>query len=512
MLTELFNKRVEESYGVKLSQVHKNGEDLLTLRAPISLRKGHRRAAKAPMLQFRPHKDGDHGDADTLTHTGHIRVRNDDEESEQFYNFLPLSAALRVNQKDDMETGRIEQGSIHPAVVFDYDIAGDGGSPLLTLSLNPGGTREALRVKPDRKYIPIENPQKAFEELKVGDGPFSATVVRLMYGKALVDCEIGRKVSSEGMVKVFGAIRYKDAVEVPTLAGSSDEEESMEDYEDDFFDEDSGSLDQLFEFNDEEDDDDEDNDEQEDDGLSEAEELLALRDSSSFEEGTFEDGEIEEDITDMFEQNDDGTMSYKDPETGETITITFEDDDEDDDDLRSSAENTPSSTSRASRSDARSRYPATRTTNTKGFEKKSQSKKLRVGDELKVYIRSVSKQSGQYTVTLDPSVQGRKAKDLKQESEAQKRISRLEKKFGGDLDRILALEGTECEGTIRALSKAGAGDWVYVQPHLDDLPVGVASMTDMEDAQLAAGDKVRVVLNGIDEERGQLAMKVVARA
>jgi hypothetical protein len=201
MLLALFSQKVQDSYGIKLvEQVH-DGETILSLKAPISRHKAHKRVAKAPLLQFRLHYDGDHGDADTLTHTGFVKSR-DDESLDQLYRFLPLSAALRVT-KDDVDTARVAQGSIHPAVVFDYDVAGDGGSPLLTLSLNPGGARESLKVKPDRRYQPIDSPQHMLNELTVGDGPFKAKVVKLLPGRALVDCEVGRKVSTEGMVKVF---------------------------------------------------------------------------------------------------------------------------------------------------------------------------------------------------------------------------------------------------------------------------------------------------------------------
>jgi hypothetical protein len=497
MVVALFSKKVEDSYGIRLDQQVHGDETTISLKAPISRLKAHKRAARAPLLQFRNHRKGDHGNGDTLTHTGYARAR-DEREEQRSYQFLPLSAALRVSQVDDVNTGRIEPGSIHHAVVFDYDVAGDGGSPLLTLSLNPGGAREALKVKPDRKYLPIEDPRHMLDEMEVGDGPFNAKVVRLLFGKAVVDCEVGRNVASDGMVKVFGSLKFKDSLEIHI----DEEKENFDmDFDDDGTEEVIEDLLDLYE------DDVEEDDEDEDDGLEG--DLLSLREDSSFEEGTFEEGETAEDITDLFVQNEDGSLSYTDPETGETIVI--DSDDEDFAEMMNVKEeidsrvpkSQPKSKSRQEKTPAASKRPELSLPHS-SFK----SKRLRVGDEVKVYIRSVSKQSGQYTVTTNPAVQGRKAKDLKQEDEAQKRLERLEKKMGGSLERIYALEGQECDGTVRATSQTG--DWIYVQPNLAGLPVGVATMTD-DAEKLAPGDKVRVKLGGIDEQRGQLLMQVLGK-
>jgi hypothetical protein len=498
MLVALFNKRTEDSYGVRLDQQVGGDETTISLKAPISRLKAHKRAARAPLLQFRNHRKGDHGDDDTLTHTGYARAR-DEVSDARAYQFLPLSAALRVSQKDDVNTGRIEPGSIHHAVVFDYDVAGDGGSPLITLSLNPGGAREALKVKPDRKYLPIEDPRHMLEKLEVGDGPFNAKVVRLLFGKAVVDCEVGRNVASDGMVKVFGTLKFKDSLEIHI-------DEEKEDFDMDF--DDDGTEDVIEGLLDDLDEDDvEEDDGDEDDGLEEG--LLSLREESSFEEGTFEEGEIVEDITQLFVQNEDGSLSFSDPETGETIVI--ESDDEDFAEMMNVKEQidirVPKSEQK-SKSRKEKTPAASKHAELSPSQPSFQSKRLRVGDDVKVYIRSVSKQSSQYTVTTNPAVQGRKAKDLKQEDEAQKRLERLEKKMGGSLERIYALEGQECDGTVRATSQTG--DWIYVQPNLEGLPVGVAVMTD-DAEELAPGDKVRVKLGGIDEQRGQLLMQVLGK-
>ena len=569
MIKGLFNKKVQESYGIRFGEqedpnavVDSEVGTIVSLKAPISRRKAQQRASRAPLLQFRLPREDDHGDADTLTHTGYIRSRDDtNAEDGRRYSFLPLSAALRVSQKDDVDTGKVEEGSIHPAVVFDFDVAGDGGSPLLTLSLNPGGVRESLKVKPDRKYAPIEHPRLMLNELSVGSGPYSAKVVRLLPGKALVDLEVGRSASSEGMVKVLGSLRFQDAVDIKSKKDHqsaaimmSDDDEVDDDVETEDIIE--SALEDLYDM-----DDDEDEEEDDEDNLEET--LLSLRDASSFEEGTFEEGEDVEDIThmfqvvdgelsytdpdsgevtvvnsadeedeeeeededleidddeeisDLFEVNADGSLTYIDPDTGESEV--FDQDDEDFAEMMKVKEimdehKTPSKGFK--KEPASSSAPRTKKSHVSSpdiLDSKSSLpiKRLRVGDDLQVFIRSVSKQSSQFTVTLNPSVQGRKAKELKREDEAQKKLARLEKKLGGSLEKIWKMEGEECDGTVKATSHSG--DWVYVE--VQGLPVGVATLDSDETAvatnELVVGDTVRVRMDGIDEQRGQLSMHVI---
>lgn len=564
----------------------------IVLKAPISRTKALRRAARTPILQFRAPKPGDNGDLstsssleDTLTHTGFLRTRKANQDpSDRSYHFLPLSAALRVSQRDDVDTGRIEEGSIHPAVVFDYDVAGDAGSPLITLSLNPRGVRENLKVKPDRKFEPIENPQHVFQDLKVGDGPFRAKVVRLLHGRALIDMDVGRRLSSEGMVKVLGTLPYQDSVQ---LASSSrkiirnnnkyEEDDEDDDYE---YDEDENDdlEDVLFNFDSE---DDFDDDEDDDDSL--ADDLLSLRSSDSFEDDTFEDDEEEEDISNLFQVNENGDLMYLDPDTGKEIVMRpddYDEQDEDDDfDLDDDDDSVVARTSDKdddndtdddddidfdmsnlfqtnedgsmafidpdsgealevtegdeeyedmmmikSLIDEYTRPPTPKKVDytysvgeSSNDEKKVEvaaapklvSKRLRVGEEVEVYIRTVSKQSGQFTVTTNPTVQGRRAKDLKKESNAMKKLDRLKKSLGGSLQTIWDLEGQECTGIVKATSQSG--EWCYVQPSLQGLPVGVATLVKGIDKDFSSGDTVRVRIAGVDEERGQLAMELLGK-
>jgi len=543
MIVALFNKKTQEFYGIRL--IEEEGGSL-SLKAPIARHKAQKRAAAASLLEFRLHRNGDYGDADTMTHTGFVKTRTESDDNE--YHFLPLSAALRVSQKDDVDTGRVQEGSIHPAVVFDYDVAGDGGSPLLTLSLNPRGVRETLKVKPDRKFEPLDDPKHMMQELKVGDGPFSAKVVRLQRGKALVDFKVGRKVSSSGIVKVLGSLYFRDSIEVPDEKSHTvDEWQSVSDDGTDALIE--AALGQW----------DDDYDDMDDTGEGLIEDLLSLTDESSFEEGTFEEDEEEEDISDLFNLNEDGSLSYTDPETGETAVLDV--DGEDSEELMSEEEehipdlfnlnddgsllytdpetgetaildvddedfelmmmvksqidshSSPVKSAKSNQNDKNDKQKdspsplhASHQTSRSSKPAKIVSKKLRVGDDVDVYIRSISKQSCQFSVTTDPMVQGRKAKDIKKETDAHKKLKRLQKSLGGSLKKIWDLEGKECDGTVKAMSKTG--DWLYVQPNLKGLPVGIASLNN-EFKGISAGDSVRVRIAGVDEERGQLALQVL---
>lgn len=145
---------------------------------------------------------------------------------------------------------------------------------------------------------------------------------------------------------------------------------------------------------------------------------------------------------------------------------------------------------------------------------------VKAGDEIQVYVKAVSPQSGRFMVTLDPSI--KKPKDLKREKQADKRKERLSKQI--PQEDIQSLIGNEYDGIVKAKSKTG--DCYYVQPFVEGegeatsgLPVGIANFVaelEGEDgdgsskhASYSAGDKVRVRLEGIDEKRGQLALTLL---
>ncbi len=622
MVRELFNKKIQESYGVffeekKEQRKPREGDDdaassditMLYLTAPINRRKAQQRSANPAMLQFRPPRKGDYDgigvagtavgasvdqdvhvdDIGTLTHTGWIRalkqekaVQDEDGEAklQREYSNFPLSACLRVSQKDDLDTGRVQEGKIFPAVVFDFDKIGDGGSPLLTLSLNAAsGGRQRLKIKPDKRYKVLKRaPKHQLNELSVGDGPYRAKVVKLIGNqrKALVDLGVGRELSSAGgsSVQVLGTLRFKDSVELEEDDSSKQSFPFVE-----FDDEDDDELEDLIVSSlDELDALDDDDYEDEEEGDI-ADELLSLR-QGDFEPGTFEEGEIEEDISDqfvvdengnlvfndpetgettmvgdmddddedesdldieddaeeeevtdvescddddisdesmaaLFSQNEDGSITYNDPETGETMTVSEGDDEYEDmmmvkslidDDL------SPGSTEKAvapSEPEMQDETDTAEDSTVSAGKPELRSKRLMVGEYVEVYISNVSKQSNQFRVTTNPLVKGQKAKDIKKEAGTKKKLDRLKKSFGGNLSRIYSLKGTECEGIVKAASKTGG--WVYVQPGLEDLPVGIGALESEDLADLVAGENVRVRISGIDEERGQLSMEVLSR-
>ena len=168
---------------------------------------------------------------------------------------------------------------------------------------------------------------------------------------------------------------------------------------------------------------------------------------------------------------------------------------------------------------------------------------VEAGDEIRVYIKAVSTQSGRFMVTLDPNVGDKKARDRKIERQAEKRRGRLLSKRRGAGGRgddnngdddggdgrgdVRSWVGNVYDGVVKAKSKTG--NWYYVQPTRVDgaavgegagggaasLPVGIANFPaqagkgEVHRASYSPGDRVRVRLEGIDERRGQLALTLL---
>ena len=573
MIKTLFNKKIQEAYGVMLEErLEQGGKSMLYLTAPISRTKAQKRAANAPMMQFRLFEEGDYGDSDTLTHTGFVRALKEYKvDEERDYEHLPLSAAIRVSQKEDVDSGRVEEGRVLSAAIFDYDRIGDGGSPLLTLTLDPGSVREQLKYKDDRRLRNvIRNPKVLLGDLTVGDGPFKAKVIRMEKRRAIVDFGVGRPVRGVGEVKVLGSLQFNDAVEVASRTKGKrhstnksskpwveyDDEDEEQDLE-------SGSIDELYSFEDDDEDEDGDDGDFEVDGEEEdaetdgfddlADELLALR-----KDAYVEDGEVQEDITHFFDTNENGDLMYKDPNSGEltmleeghdTIFQEHSDDDaaeanneeqsveasldgayEDisDEDMSSLVSHNDDGSLTYTDPDTGETFvvhenddeyqdmltmktlvdeylPKTVETKQKPRLKK---KIVNLGDYIDVYIVDVSKHSKQLRVTTNPLIQGQKPKQIKKQGATNKKFSRLTKQVGG-LKNILTLKGERVHGVVKAASKTGG--WVYVQPIYEklDLPVGVGVVRGEGLSDLAAGDYVKCEFDGIDEERGQLALQVL---
>jgi hypothetical protein len=515
LVENLLNKKAQEIYGVKLVYINDDGivssdggdsdTETLAIEAPLTRFRAQKRANEAAILQF---GDEDQKE-DTLKHTGIVRNRRQvTEDDGNMYQLQPLSAALRVNQ-EDVDTGHIQDGSMHAAVVFTYDSQGDGGAPMLTLSLNPGRNqvRDRLKIAPsDHKYKPILNPKYMLKELKVGDGPIEGKVIRFVKGGALLDCGVGRKVNNRDVpdpVRVFGLLRFKDALAAesgadPRYDFSKFVDDDIE-YDDDAEEED---WDEILNIDDLELDRDLDDDDEDEDDEDEVESDDGNAELSSEDDDAFIDSE---DITEFFTTNADGSLTYTDPETGETSIVNDADeadeefDNEDGDDNRREDYRINRETVEEI---SRPKRPAFKPSG--GLK----SKRLNVGDRVEVFVKGVSKQSNQLMVTMNPSVQGMTAKDLKRETGLSKKLNRLAKQIGG-MHRIRELQGQECDGVVKATSVAG--DWLYVQPTMDNLPVGVATVPADLYANLTKGDKVRIQLSGVDEDRGQLAMLILKK-
>ena len=252
--------------------------------------------------------------------------------------------------------------------------------------------------------------------------------------------------------------------------------------------------------------------------LSSSEEVALIE--SSIQEGIDSDDleEIieEEDVSGLFSMDENGNIILIDPDSdSKTILGSIhdeiegddnDDDDDDDDNIFSgmSPEERLASIGDMLSGDDESEKPES------AFVKVNDAgdRSIQVGDEIDVYVRVVSPQSGRFMVTTDNNV--KKLKEVKREREAEKRLERLSSKLGGEkgLDHILSYVGNEMEGEIKAKSKTG--DWYYVQPICEDgLPVGIGPCANDIDEPLKAGDKVRVCIDGIDYTRGQLKLTIL---
>jgi hypothetical protein len=500
LVRALFNERVQKSYGIDLlvgEGEENDGE--VTLQAPVSRLRAQKRANRSPVLQV-----ADDLCEDTLKHTGVVRTRRsekstDKEESTNLYQLQPLSAALRVNQREDVEVGNIQTGSMHTAVVFDYDATGDAGAPLITLTLN-SSPRDRLKFVSDasQKDI-IHHPKYMLHDLSFGDGPMKGKVVRFIKGGALVDCGIGRRAGASPdakAIRVLGVLKFTEAFVEDSMSELNDDtdsfesDDSMEDWDEIL------SLDDLIE--------------SDLDESANADSDMDLSGLLEFDD--VEEDEEVEDITHMFTTEADGSLTYTDPDTGVVEHISAESlaDDENEDvvdvfDALNYGEEGDD--------DDEEDGPVLLSEPAKGtFERTRdspvRSKRLHIGDEIKVYVRSIAKQSNQIFFTMRSSVSQKKPKEIKAESNKDKKLNRLLKQVGG-MRRIRELEGREMDGIVRAISHAG--DWLYVEPQEESLPVGVAFGDKSAIEGISQGDGVRIRLEGIDEARGQLALRFLDR-
>jgi hypothetical protein len=485
----------------------------------------------------------------------------------------PVSAALRVvnnnnnhqhNINDDTnnENGNDDllpaAGTEVYAVVWDFEPEGDAGFPLLTLSLNPPS-----EIVSSSNRNPSSSSSKnaigvAEKALNIGH-PLRGVVTRGARKGVVVECLLGG-FGQKKQTTIRGVLLYRDA-RFPTgeeahsehgddddndddnkkarynfkqqrnrnrkSKSGDDDDDDDEEQDLDNYNEKESTIEDLFNMDDD-DDDDEDYDDDDDDG--ELTDIFRLRENES-----------EEDLTNLFTQNEDGSVSFSNPETGMMETIPALPVYEKDEDV-----DLPSNDYQKI-DDANFNYSIKKKTVADGGndEESSSSSSLQgkkvppampkyhylrvdVGDQVDVFVKSHSPRDRRLSLTMDPSIKSLPKKQRRQLDTANKRTERLIQRLGG-IRAIRSLRGQECDGIVKATSNMGDRTRLYVQPmnhndsnnddevadddnNVKNLPVGVATCSDPDLMELLQqGDSVRVRLEGLDEQRGQLAMVVLER-
>jgi len=499
-LKDVFSKESVRDHGVQTMKIGPKRE--LVLSSSLSLRLARESAYRAEFVQFQPSSEND----GRMAHVGTTFQLEKEEKYTTFTNpevVHPLSAAVRISQSDS-EAGRFREGMECNAFFHTYDSMGDNGSPLLTCAIDP--PREQIRDQMKRRnYVKRQIDAKErrvqnkaisggvgrdLSDLKIGDGPFTATVVKVSprAGAVFVDAGVSRhrgKKTGGGDVEVLGMLRFDDigvVDDASTIDAQAEAEAALIEAS-------------LLEGSDEK--------EEEDDGIMTVEDLFM----DDEEEGE----EIVEDVSDLYSMDEDGNISLVDPETGEKQVIGSADSDVDDEDEDDNIFAAMSPQERLEAIGAMLETEEEEDVSGTGIkeEKINTEKQLEQGDKVNVYIRAVFPQSGRFMVTMDSSIKGKKLKDMKREKEANKRLEKLTSKMGGDegLQNILSSVGLQIEGVVKAKSKTG--DWYYIQPEVEGFPVGIAQSEIDED--LASGDRAKIRVDGIDESRGQLALTVLEK-
>mmetsp|Transcript_7898 Transcript_7898/g.14880 ORF Transcript_7898/g.14880 Transcript_7898/m.14880 type:complete len:692 (+) Transcript_7898:144-2219(+) len=528
MLKSIFDDNFFRETGVRLKRTESKRE--LMLSSSLSPRLARESAFKAEFVQFCPSKD----EANKMLHTGttlKIDIQKDKYKTLTTSDvFDPLSAAVRISQVD-ADSGRFQTGMECNAFFHSYDGMGDNGSPLITCAIDPpsGQIRDQMKRRAYvKRQVEAQSsrqeelasptvPGRDLHDLKTGDGPFTATVIKVSprSGAVFVDLGVTRqkgKKSGGGIARVLGMLRFDDI-----------DSSSMMNYDDNSIEEAALIEASLLEGSDDDDDDDEyDNDYYEED---DDDDTLTV-DDLFMEEGK----EVEEeDVSDIYSIDEDGNVYMIDDADGgkkvvigstNDVDLEIEQDENDDDDeydeddifagmspeQRLMAIGDMIETSVVSSKKVVSSETKTKTKSDNGRKSRVH---LKQGDKVTVYVRSIFPQSGRFMVTQDATIKNRKLKDLKREKEAEKRLEKLSNKMGGaeGISHILNSVGLEMEGEIKAKSKTG--NWYYVQPVAHGFPVGVAESAIEE--SLEPGQKARIRIEGIDEKRGQLSLTVLGR-
>lgn len=563
LLEALWTKSVQKKQGIKL---WKDSNGKLWLMARMSRLHAHRLASQKVLMEFCNDVPGEHGDHEVVPHTGKTRLR-----SEEGLRHNPLSAALRVSQRV-VDAGAVAEGTVLKAVLSSYDAIGDAGTPLLRLALQNSSNSNSndndnknVNSKPKRRdYGWDKNTRREaivldmihnLRDIQVGDGPFEGKVVRVhrKTQSIYVDFGLGREVEGHDvdMERVLGCLSFEDVQRAHKSNKSNERNPLFVAQEKQASQMRKESLVNAMTYADD-DEAEEEQDEDNDEGVVDASgkvwtvadfftdaELKAMEAIEENEQAEFEE---EEDITHLVHTDEQGNLVYEDPETGEKILVENmdgvnievldgedEDDADDDDDIFAGLtpeerlgklDSIMASSDDNVKEDAGAAEPVVGKT-------WGDPSEIRVGDDVVVYVQAMPKKGrrsggssffpqskkGHVVLTVDPNVKPMKL--VKKERGASKKLERLMKQVGGDGGEgsdefLLGLQGTECDGVVKATSRTG--DWYYVQPELPNLPVGVAHLAKDIQESLSQGDQVRVRLDGVDESRGQLAMTVTGKA
>ena len=437
------------AYGVKVVK----GQDNLLLVSKLTKRQAREEVSKvclAHVASISASDDTTNG-ASFACHLGTAKVRQDRGPPPTFTR-VPLAAAVRVKQ-EDVEEGRVQSNDLANAFVFSFEQPqstedNEGSSPLLTLALHPPPRRVANSKRNQRRQ---ETQINAEENISRELKSLKVGEGPLMGTVVAVSPRAGAAFVDVGV----GRERSK------RLGGGTTRVLGMLRFED--FPPSSTTSGVTV------------GDEQEEESMT-------------IEDLAIEDFEAEWDEASKMPDEDE--VEYDDEAS-----------DEDDDFAGLSPEERLREIGMMLDEEQASSGPAL-----------SGRRNLRPGESIEVYVKAISRQSGRFMVTGDPSIKGKKAKDVKMEKNAQKRMDKLAKSLGWEdgLTDLLSSVGLELTAVVKATSKSNAGACYYVQPVDSDLPVGIANCDEQEGAKsLSPGDEVQIRLEGVDETRGQISFTVL---
>jgi len=193
--------------------VLKTDSNLILYIPAISVRRGRISASTSSLIQMIPSDSS----KNEIQHTGFVRKKTE----EGGWDLQQLGAALRVNSNNALS--HIKGDEVVSAYVFHYDPSGDNGLPLLVATLDPPksnfmnarGNNKNFEIKKNKMKVSSDKVKTMLNDLKVGDGPMKAKVVKVSShsNAAFVDVGVGRKRGKSrggGIEKILGMLRFED--------------------------------------------------------------------------------------------------------------------------------------------------------------------------------------------------------------------------------------------------------------------------------------------------------------